>query len=93
MLGTYFAIILVLFIALIVAAVVGYNMKFDGIETNLRKTMKSYTATEGDSKTTKAWDKIQKDVSLHSTQTWSKCVICQSLTTLLPVQMLRCDKL
>ena len=41
MLGTYFAIILVLFIALIVAAVVGYNMKFDGIETNLRKTMKS----------------------------------------------------
>ena len=65
MLGTYFAIILVLFIALIVAAVVGYNMKFDGIETNLRKTMKSYTATEGDSKTTKAWDKIQKDVSFQ----------------------------
>ena len=28
--------------------------------------MKSYTATEGDSKTTKAWDKIQKDVSLHT---------------------------
>ena len=64
MLGTYFAIILVLFIALIVAAVVGYNMKFDGISEELAKTMDKYEPNDANSKTTKAWDKIQKDVSI-----------------------------
>ena len=60
MLGTYFVIILILFISLVVAAVVGYNKKFDTVPKPLKETMKKY---KQGSKTMKAWDKIQKDVS------------------------------
>jgi len=58
MLGTYFAIILVLFIALIVAAVVGYNKSVENIPDPLIKTLEKY----GDGTKTKGfWDKIHKD--------------------------------
>ena len=63
MLGTYFVIILILFISLVVAAVVGYNKKFDTVPKPLKETMKKY---KQGSKTMKAWDKIQKDVSCIS---------------------------
>ncbi len=66
MLGTYFTIILVLFIVMIVGAVVGYSQSMAEIEKAVTKTMEFYkddpTASGVDSKSkaiTEAWDAIQ----------------------------------
>ena len=66
MLGIYFAIILTLFIVMIVGAVIGYSQPLSEIEQPLRDSIAKYDA-DSDSKqattVTKAWDKVQEDVS------------------------------
>ena len=69
MLGTYFAIILVMFIILIVGAVIGYTQSIDTIKNGIEESMPKYdpSAKEDSDPTkvaiTKAWDKVQEDVS------------------------------
>ena len=71
MLGTYFTIILVMFIILIVGAVIGYQASFDEIGDQLDNTMKKFVdkskqnddPSEGDLAITKAWNSVQEDVS------------------------------
>ena len=72
MLGTYFTIILVMFIILIVGAVIGYQASFDEIGDQLDNTMKKYVdkslqdddTPKEDLAITKAWDSVQEDVSI-----------------------------
>ena len=72
MLGTYFAIILVMFIILIVGAVIGYTQSVDTIKSGIEESMPKYdpSAKEDSDPTkvaiTKAWDKVQEDVSIIS---------------------------
>ena len=71
MLGTYFTIILVMFIILIVGAVIGYQASFDEIGDQLDNTMKKYVdkslqdddTPKENLAITKAWDSVQEDVS------------------------------
>merc|ERR1712001_19321 len=71
MLGTYFAIILVMFIILIVGAVIGYQASFDEIGDQLDNTMDNFVdkskqnddPSEGDLAITKAWNSVQEDYS------------------------------
>ena len=70
MLGTYFTIILVMFIILIVGAVIGYQASFDEIGDQLDNTMKKYVdkskqnddTPKEDLAITKAWNSVQEDV-------------------------------
>ena len=67
MLGTYFAIILAMFVALIVGAVIGYNRTVDKVEAPMKKSMKAYKCQAGDgggdaTKVVRAWDTVQTDV-------------------------------
>jgi len=70
MLGTYFTIILVMFVILIVGSVIGYQASFDKISGELDETMISFldkTKTEGENvdkgklAITKAWNSVQED--------------------------------
>ena len=74
MLGTYFTIILVMFIVLIVGSVIGYQASFDDISGELDDTMKSFVdkslvpdeTDQGKLAITKAWNQVQEDVSYTS---------------------------
>jgi hypothetical protein len=66
MLGTYFTIILVLFIVMIVGAVVGYSQSMEEIDKAVTKTMELYKddpnlsgVTDNEKAITEAWDAIQ----------------------------------
>ena len=65
MLGTYFTMILVLFICILVGAVIAVTQDLDFVEDALKKTMDEY-GNDGNSQTvvTEAWDGIQSDVSI-----------------------------
>ena len=66
MLGTYFTIILVMFICVLVGAVIGVTQSLDFIQTQLTATQKSYGKDEPQDKAiTKAWDQVQTDVSTN----------------------------
>ena len=69
MLGTYFTMILVLFICVLVGAVIAVTQDLDFVEDALEKTMPKY-GNEGAAETTitEAWDGIQSDVSSFVTQ-------------------------
>ena len=81
MLGTYFTIILVMFIVLIVGSVIGYQASFDDISGELDDTMKSFVdkslvpdeTDQGKLAITKAWNQVQEDVSTSpSYLQWNK---------------------
>jgi len=70
MLGTYFTIILVMFVILIVGSVIGYQASFDKISDELDDTMTKFldkSQTEGENvdkgklAITKAWNSVQED--------------------------------
>ena len=68
MLGTYFTLILVMFIIMIVGAVLGYSQSMDKIEDALDKSMKKFRDSTDNIKddekvVTEAWNTIQTDVS------------------------------
>ena len=68
MLGTYFTLILVMFIIMIVGAVLGYSQSMDKIEDALDKSMKKFRDNTDNIKddekvVTEAWNTIQTDVS------------------------------
>ena len=67
MLGTYFTMILVLFICILVGAVIAVTQDLDFVPDALKTTMKEYGKDGAAEETvTKAWDSIQEDVStLH----------------------------
>ena len=69
MLGTYFTMILVLFICVLVGAVIAVTQDLDFVEDALEKTTPKY-GNEGAAETTitEAWDGIQSDVSSFVTQ-------------------------
>ena len=72
MLGTYFTLILVMFIVMIVGAVLGYSTSMNKLEDALFKTQPRYkndidsctTCSDSDKAITKAWDEVQESVSL-----------------------------
>jgi len=65
MLGTYFAVILLMFIVMIVGAVFGYSQSLDELKKPLLASMGRYDPTDGataDQKAvTAAWDQVQMD--------------------------------
>ena len=67
MLGTYFAVILLMFIVLIVGAVFGYSQSLDELKKPLVASMANYDptdqATAEQKAVTAAWDQVQMDVS------------------------------
>ena len=66
MLGTYFAIILAMFIILVIAAVIGYTQTIEELEKPLKKSIAKYDPSKDDKTSkavTKAWDNLQTDVS------------------------------
>ena len=63
MLGTYFALVLVFFIVLIVAAIIGYTQSTDKIKEPLKKAMGHY-GDKNNSIVTDAWNAVQETVSL-----------------------------
>ena len=67
MLGTYFAVILLMFIVMIVGAVFGYSQSLDELKKPLVDSMASYdptdSATADQKAITAAWDQVQMDVS------------------------------
>jgi len=67
MLGTYFTIILALFIAMVVGAVLGYSGNLeDNIKNPLEKALNEYDDNPGDNKGLKAlktvWNEVQKEL-------------------------------
>ena len=67
MLGTYFTIILALFIAMVVGAVLGYSGNLeDTIKSPLENALNSYDDQPGDNKAKGAlktvWNEVQKEV-------------------------------
>ena len=67
MLGTYFAIILALFIAMVVGAVLGYSGNLEStIKSPLLKALNKYDDTPGESAPKKAlktvWNEVQREV-------------------------------
>ena len=69
MLGTYFTLILVMFVVMIAGAVLGYSTSMDKLEGALEKTMPQYqdkieTAQNDSQKAiTEAWNEVQTSVS------------------------------
>jgi len=72
MLGTYFTLILVMFIVMIVGAVLGYSTSMTTLETALYKTQDKYkdnsispdcgNCTDQQKAVTKAWDEVQSSL-------------------------------
>ena len=64
MLGTYFVMILALFICILVGAVIAYTQDLEFVKGALEETQKKY-GHEGTDETiiTDAWDSFQEDVS------------------------------
>ena len=73
MLGTYFAIILLMFIVMIVGAVFGYSQSLDELKKPLVDSMSKYNpeddASADQKAITTAWDQVQNDVSAEKTGT------------------------
>ena len=68
MLGTYFVMILALFICILVGAVIAYTQDLDFVESALKQTQEKYGQTDTDGQIiTDAWDSFQEDVSILST--------------------------
>ena len=70
MLGTYFTLILAMFVVMIVGAVIGYSQSMDEVRGAVEKSMdkfKDNVDAEGVSKEekaiTNAWNTLQEDVS------------------------------
>ena len=69
MLGTYFTLILVMFVVMIAGAVLGYSTSMDKLQDALEKTMPQYqdnieTAKNDSQKAiTEAWNEVQTSVS------------------------------
>lgn len=69
MLGTYFTVILVLFIVMIVGAVIGYSQSLSEVEGALAKSMAKFvddpetTDDKAKKAITEAWNAVQGDVS------------------------------
>ena len=72
MLGSYFAIILLMFIVMIVGAVFGYSQSLEELKKPLVDSMSKYSmaedASESEKAITKAWDQVQYDVSAEKTE-------------------------
>jgi len=76
MLGTYFALILVMFIVMIVGAVLGYSTSMNKLENALFKTQDKYKdniegcsdCTEDEKAVTKAWDEVQTSLKCCGTK-------------------------
>ena len=67
MLGVYFTIILSLFIVMIVGAVIGYSQSLSEIKQPLMDSTAKYDKDSSEKQAitvTKAWDKVQEDVSV-----------------------------
>lgn len=66
MLGTYFTIILALFVAMLVGAIIGYSGNYeDQIKNPLKETLKLYDEDKtdaGNAAFRNAFDEIQKEV-------------------------------
>ena len=67
MLGTYFTVILLMFITLIVGSVIGYATSIDKVEEAIEKTMPKFkdnpdNANDDEKAITAAWNTVQKDV-------------------------------
>jgi len=73
MLGTYFTLILVMFVVMIAGAVLGYSTSMDKLEGALEKTMPQYqdkieTATNDSQKAiTEAWNEVQTSLKCCGT--------------------------
>merc|ERR1712141_823386 len=75
MLGTYFTLILVMFIVMIVGAVLGYSTSMNKLEDALFKTQPRYkndidsctTCSDSDKAVTKAWDEVQESLKCCGT--------------------------
>jgi len=62
MLGTYFVMILALFICILVGAVIAYTQDLDFVESALKQTQEKYGQTDTDGQIiTDAWDSFQED--------------------------------
>ena len=67
MLGTYFTVILLMFITLIVGSVIGYATSIDKVEDAIEKTMGKFkdnpdNGSDEEKAITAAWNTVQKDV-------------------------------
>jgi len=75
MLGTYFVMILVMFIIMIVGAVLGYSTSMDKLQEGLETTMKDFrddldaapTPTDKQTAITKAWNEVQQSLKCCGT--------------------------
>ena len=69
MLGTYFTLILVMFVVMIAGAVLGYSTSMDKLQDALEKTMPQYQDNIENAKNdsqkaiTEAWNEVQTSVS------------------------------
>ena len=69
MLGTYFTLILVMFVVMIAGAVLGYSTSMDKLQDALEKTMPQYQDNIDNAKNdsqkaiTEAWNEVQTSVS------------------------------
>ena len=64
MLGTYFVMILALFICILVGAVIAYTQDLDFVKSALEETQNQYGHTDTEGKLiTDSWNSFQEDVS------------------------------
>lgn len=71
MLGIYFTLLLTMFIVLIIGAVIGYSQSLDELKKPLLSSTKKYDEKSVDTKIqtlTKAWNRVQTDVSSTNMQ-------------------------
>ena len=70
MLGTYFTLILAMFVVMIVGAVIGYSQSMDEVRGAVEKSMKKFVDSPNDDTpkedkaVTNAWNTLQSDVSI-----------------------------
>ncbi len=71
MLGLYFAVLLAMFVAMIVGAVIGYSQPFDEIKKAMLDSVPKYDPTSTSTTAqaiTKSWDEMQKGVNQRKLQ-------------------------